>query len=92
MKAPVEWDLYGDELLTKTGAVDYAYINLISIGLREKFGLKLKASQGEVCSEMVARVLRANGVRLPTNQVSPGLLLRQLLDQGCQKRLEIDSI
>lgn len=87
--APVEWSLYGDKLLDSTGAVEYAYAALIQIGLREKFGLKLKDIKGEVCSEMVAQVLKFHGLAIPTTQISPGFLLELLLTLGFKQRVEI---
>jgi hypothetical protein len=87
--APVDWSLYGDKLLDSTGAVEYAYAALIQIGLREKFGLKLKDIKGEVCSEMVAQVLKFHGIAIPTTQVSPGFLLELLTTLGFKQRVEI---
>lgn len=89
MEAPVKWDLYGEELLSGTGFIRYAYLALVQIGIREKFSLKLPDISGEVCSEMVARVLIANGVKIPTTQLSPGMLFKHLLNLGFKSRLTI---
>lgn len=92
MVAPVDWERYGYDLISGSGSNSYAYPALIEIGLREKFGIRLPDVKGEVCSEMVARVMIANGIELPTSQVSPGLLRSQLLGLGCKSRLTITNI
>jgi hypothetical protein len=90
VKAPVPWESYSEWLIDRSGAIEYSYTGLVAIGLREKFGLKLKDMKGEVCSEMVAYTLLNSGVDLPTTQVSPGNLLKQLLELGYQVRCSID--
>jgi hypothetical protein len=92
IKAPISWDLYGDDLLSGTGFLEYAYTALPAIGIREKFGLKFNDAKGEVCSEMVARVLVSCGVKIPTTQVSPGMLLKHLLNLGFKSRLTITNV
>jgi len=91
VKSPVPWGLYGADLVEQSGAVDYSLPELAAIGLREKFGLKVKDFSGVVCSAMIAQVLITHGIRIPTTQVSPGLLYRQVRDQGFTDRFNIES-
>lgn len=60
------------------GEEPYGVLGLIGIGLREFFGLKVKDSKGQVCSELVADLLIKAGVPLAGTQVSPGALRNQM--------------
>lgn len=82
IKNPVRWVDYGPKLLLKSGEVEYGYADLANIELRESLGLKLPDQPGEVCSEMVAKVLIANGIKLDTSLVSPNKLYKQLINMN----------
>lgn len=81
--SPVEWTAYRSELLENTGNEPYGYLDLIGIALKELFGLRTKDFDGEVCSEMVADVLNANGFKIE-DPPSPGKLYQFLMEQGCR--------
>ncbi len=83
VSSPVEWAVYRKELLDNTGNQPYGWLDLIRIGLRELFGIKARDFYGEVCSEMVAAVLNANGFPIEYTP-SPGMLYRTLLARGCE--------
>jgi hypothetical protein len=84
MKNPVQWDLYGPELVSKSGFIKYSYLDLSTIWVREQFGIKLKDYTGEVCSEMIAKILIKHGVQLKTSMVSPNQLYRDLTNLGIE--------
>lgn len=86
IKSPIEWNLYRKTLLAGTGRIPYGYLDLIGIGLRETLRIKTKDFDGEVCSEMVATVLNANGFPIEKLQ-SPGRLYRTLLKRSCEIKL-----
>jgi hypothetical protein len=75
----IPWESYKDNLLGKTGFVPYGYLDYVSIGLKEAFGLRIKDFKGEVCSEMIARCLRLGGMNFPHGEViSPTKLLEYI--------------
>ncbi len=84
--SPVDWSLYRSSVLGNTGSVVYGYLDLITIAIREKFGIRLKDFRGEVCSEMVAKALNTtNRFNLETS-ISPGSLYMNLLALGHKVR------
>ena len=84
--SPIEWSIYQRELLEGTGDAPYGYLDLIRIALTEMFGIRTRDFNGEVCSEMVATVLNANGFPIDDTP-SPGQLYRTLIDRGCKVRV-----
>ncbi len=89
IESPTDWNMYGEDLMDKCGSIAYAYEALVTIGLREKFGLKFSDTKGEVCSEMVAKVLKQQGVPLTSEHISPGVLYKELLNLGFKTRANI---
>ncbi len=92
VKSPVPFSSYGEGLLDRTGYINYSYMDLIAIGLKEKFNYSWKNFSGEVCSEMVARVLREQGIELP-DLISPAKLFNDLTTKGFEHkfRTHIDT-
>lgn len=84
--SPVEWSAYRRQLLDGTGDEPYGYFDLIRIALGEMFGIRTRDFDGEVCSEMVATVLNANGFAVHDTP-SPGKLYRTLIERGCKIRV-----
>lgn len=86
MSNPVHWDKFGPELVSRSGFIKYSYLDLVTISVRETFGVKLKDHQGEVCSEMIAKVLINNGINLKTSMVSPNQLYRDMTALGYKSK------
>ena len=82
MKNPVDWPKYGPELIGRAGFTKYSYLDALSIGIRENFGIILSDQAGEVCSEMIAKMLINNGVGLTTSLISPNKLHSELIKLG----------
>lgn len=76
--APIKWDLYANELLDGTGKISYSYLDLATIYLKESFDIKITDFKGEVCSEMIGKVLKSFKI-IPDGLVSPGELLKALI-------------
>lgn len=75
---PVEnFNLYMDELVLNTGD-DYGYLDFIGAGLYDLAGVKLKNSPGEICSELVMRIVNhSKKTNLPV-VISPSKLFEVL--------------
>lgn len=56
------------------GKLRYGFLDLISIALREYFGLPTRSIGGEVCSELCADMWIAGGCPLVSDFLSPGRL------------------
>ena len=67
-----------EEAVARVGKQKYGFFDLITIGVREFFGLPAKDLNGQVCSELCADLLVRMGVPLPSTHVSPGKLRNEL--------------
>jgi hypothetical protein len=76
----IDFNKFGQALIDNAGFVDYAYGDLISTDVREKFGIKVPNFNGEVCSGMVASYLVSAGIRMPV-LISPQGLYNELCDK-----------
>lgn len=78
MENPVEdFHVYMDELILNTGE-DYSIPDFVGAGLYDLAGIKLKNSPGEICSELVMRIVNhAKGTALPV-VISPAKLFDTL--------------
>ena len=82
VESPIHWSKYRADLLAHTGLENYGYFDLIGIGIKEMFGIKTKDFDGQVCSEMVAKMMNYGGLDLDTT-LCPGKLYTTLLERGC---------
>lgn len=88
--APKEWNEVGEYALSKLNQVCYGYFEAAYVGIREfflqYFNIKLPTADlhGEICSEFVARVYD-----LPEKNISPNLLLEQLIDLGYDYKIKV---
>lgn len=80
MENPVkDFKLYMDELILNTGD-DYGYLDFVNAGLYDLVGFEMKNSSGEICSELVMRIVNhAKGTDLPV-VISPSTLFKTLRD------------
>lgn len=89
LAAPAAWGDYASAALASAGGVPYGYFDLPAIAVRERLGLDTADYPGEVCSEMVAKLLRDTGMVL-TPVVSPAKLWRELTEEyGASLRCSI---
>lgn len=81
LTCPVPWKRIADEVVSSAGVIGYGFSDLVLIGLHEKIGLPIpdKADgPGDVCSAVVAKMLRYGGLNIAT-MVSPQRLLDSLV-------------
>jgi hypothetical protein len=80
---PPELDIRAVEeyALNNLGA-KYGWWDLIVIGVREFFGLKVKEGKTVVCSEAAAKAWQAGGMQFDTTVLSPGKLRNVLFEKG----------
>lgn len=77
-------------LMEKAGVTKYSITDVLRVGLHERFGVPLKNNSGEICSEMVAKVLnRCSPHTVQPILLSPGALHTKLTGMGVQTRCEI---
>jgi hypothetical protein len=69
-------------MMDRIGQDTYGFFDLITIGLREFFGLSTKSVTGQVCSELTADLWVEAGVPLIDTHVSPGKLRNDLEKLG----------
>jgi hypothetical protein len=77
-------------LLSRVADEPYGYFDLISIGLKEFFGIPAGNTKRQVCSELVADVLHQGGVPLPNLNLSPGRLKSDLRALGCTPTISVN--
>lgn len=84
-EAPANWDQIETNALDRVGGVKYGFMDLLGILLSETFGIERQPDfKGEVCSEMVAKALRSQGIVVPAVP-SPERLWRSLDSKGALK-------
>ena len=90
VSAPKPWKDVDETALSKLGKVPYGYVEAIYVGIREfllkYFNVNIPREKfpGEICSEFVAHVYE-----LPESNISPQLLYEELLQQGCEVKIEV---
>lgn len=90
-KCPVKFSKISSQMLDKIGYVKYSYFDLPIIWLRERFGIRLPNQQGEVCSEMIAKILEEADIRFENTLMSPGKLIEKLSQKGIELRISLDK-
>lgn len=86
---PIEFSKIAPSLIEPIGNVKYAYKDLLSIWLRESFGIRIGNFPGEVCSGMVVNIFKNSGYDLGPEISSPYSIVKHLEDNGIQKKIEI---
>jgi hypothetical protein len=91
VKVPAYADLIKMEsyMMERVGIMDYGFLDLVMIGLREFFGLPTKDLRGDVCSTYSAKIWIAANVPLIDTFVSPGRLLSDLRKLGLEPSFQI---
>ena len=88
IEAPREWQGMCVTATERLGQVNYGYLDAIYVGLRERLAkyiaLPHKNFQGEICSELIARLLGFEEVN-----ISPQKLWDQLMKTGARVRLVV---
>lgn len=90
---PAQYDFSKMEQLSmeRIGEDRYGFFDLITIGIREFFGLPVKSVTGQVCSELVADLWVAAGAPLTDTHVSPGRLRNDLEKLGIKPTITIQE-
>lgn len=81
VRNPIRWRDLSDRVIGSAGVVAYDFLDLLKIGLKERFGITLPSKftgVGEVCSVMVSKALRAAGFDGTEELVSPQKLFEAL--------------
>jgi len=72
-----------DSLLqSKIADVNYGWLDLVGVILRERFAIPVKDQPGLICSQFCAETWKALGLYKNEPVVSPGRLYRNLLGEG----------
>jgi len=80
-RCPMQWNDIARRVMNLPGHLQYDLIDLAMVGLQEKFGIPVRerlTGEGEICSVVIAKVLREAGFRGVDIWVSPERLNRQL--------------
>lgn len=83
---PFDFSNISEALLDRVGSVHYAYLDLLSIYLKEKFNMNVHDFNGEVCSEMVLDMLMRGGMKIDNDLYSPFRVTQILEDNGINKK------
>jgi hypothetical protein len=78
-----------ERAMQRVGEQYYGFLDLLTIGAREFFGLPTKSIMGEVCSELCANLWIDAGVPLIDTHISPGRLRLDLERMGITPTLKI---
>lgn len=89
IKAPVRWVEYANDILDGTGKVKYSYLDFASIYFREAFDIKITDFKGEVCSEMIGKILQRFRI-IKDGLLSPGELVKQLVSANFPIKLSVN--
>jgi hypothetical protein len=82
MRCPISWKSVGSIVIDHAGEVTYNFLDLLRIGLHERWGIPIRrktGGAGYVCSVIVSRILQLGGVTDIETMVSPQRLHDQLL-------------
>jgi hypothetical protein len=90
IKAPVPWHFYCNELLNGVGKVPYSVMDYLTIFCNEKLGIKIKNFDGQVCSEMVATILKKYDIAKDL-RVSPTGVVNTLISKGYPIALKVNQ-
>ena len=86
---PVEFCKFEDNLLERVGKVPYGFLDFITVGARNLFGITLKDANGEICSEVVQKQYSYAGMSMPSYILSPGELYEYMKACGIQDRVHV---
>lgn len=90
MKNTPKWAEIESLALEPVGRVPYSYMSLISMAIEEILGKKARDYNGEVCSEMSAKLLIKAGYNKPLKGlITPRDLAKDLLANGEELVLQI---
>lgn len=91
VKVPEYADLIKMEgyMMERVGVMDYGFLDLIMVGLREFFGLPMKDTRGDVCSAYSAKIWIAGNVPLIDTLISPGRLYNDVKKIGLAPSFQI---
>ena len=90
---PTELNSFNIEffLLENIGKQRYGFWNLIAISLREFFGLPVRETKGQVCSQLAALAWQAGGMKFNETCISPGKLRNELIKKGIPPAIKINA-
>ena len=88
-ECPVQFQDMEESLLERVGYVGYGFMDFVSIGVRNLFGVTLRDSKGEVCSEMVQKEYKKAGFNCQEYPYSPGELKDTLNRLGFNDKLSV---
>lgn len=92
IKSPIDFSKVANSALEKLGVIRYGYFDFVSIGIKECLGLPQKDHYGEVCSEMVAKILIEGGAPLLDPLISPGKLYNTLTNFGYKHKCSVAGV
>lgn len=80
IRTGIDWRLISEETIGSAGMVKYDFVDLVAIGLHERFGVPLPkiTGAGMVCSVIVAEILKGAGVKISSVMISPQRLFNEL--------------
>lgn len=91
----LDFSKVADNLIENVGVINYGYLDFVMIGIKEIFGLPSRDNNGEVCSEMAAKMLIQGGYKkLSDSLVSPKKLYEEMIDdpEGCQYVILVNDL
>jgi hypothetical protein len=90
-KCPVPVEPMIRPLIDGVGKVWYGYKDFLALGIKYTFKLKVcEDFPGEICSEMVAKLLVAGGMDLRRTVISPSVLATELENHGAVLKFRIN--
>lgn len=92
-RCPVDWDAIQNIVINSTGKVKYDFIDLILVGLHERFGLPIPSrltGPGDICSVITAKILQSAGWKIDSTMVSPNKLAN-ILAQNFKPAFEVEG-
>lgn len=86
---PIDWEFIEEGLLDNVGKIKYGFMDFVFVGVRDLFGITLRDTDGEICSEMVQDAYNKAGLRMPDYVLSPGELYEYLKASGIEDRVQV---
>jgi hypothetical protein len=87
--APVPFYRISDYALARVGKVKYAYLDLVSIWMKEKLRLPVKNWSGEVCTEMIVKIFETAGINIGDRLSTPQTIVDNLVKLGIKQKFII---